>query len=319
MNILCLDIGGTWSRFGHFSGTTYSTRADAVFVTETSSSNDSFTDLLQIYQQHIKSPFLDISEYDAIGLAVPGPVSQGQCQPPNVSFSIASEQVHTDKPVFMLNDFAAQAYACMFTDIRQQMDIIHEGLADTDAAIAVMGAGTGLGHCSLIPDTNDSQHYTVLASEAGHSSFSFINEEERAFESFLKQKLNIPYCVADNIVNGRGIRHLHEFLTGEILTSAEIFQNASDNQKTLSRFSRFYARAARDYCLTNMIRNCLIISGGLAAKNPDLVQNEYFREEFLHTNNRCYQPFLQQLPIYLNRDDELGLIGMHRYILGKIS
>jgi glucokinase len=51
----------------------------------------------------------------------------------------------------------------------------------------------------------------------------------------------------------------------------------------------------------------LIVSGGIAAKNPHLIQSPSFIAEF--NDGRTYRHLLERVPIYLNEDQALGLRG----------
>jgi glucokinase len=51
----------------------------------------------------------------------------------------------------------------------------------------------------------------------------------------------------------------------------------------------------------------LIITGGIAARNPHIVESDSFIAEF--NDGRSYRHLLERIPIYLNRDDELGMRG----------
>ena len=74
-------------------------------------------------------------------------------------------------------------------------------------------------------------------------------------------------------------------------------------------FTRFYGRVCRNYCLSQIIDNRLIISGGLAAKHPDLIQNDDFLQEFYNGADNAYRQWLKEIRIVLNRDEDIGLKG----------
>ena len=49
------------------------------------------------------------------------------------------------------------------------------------------------------------------------------------------------------------------------------------------------------------------ITGGIAAKNPHLIESPAFIDEF--NDGRAYRQMLERVPIYLNEDQSLGLRG----------
>ena len=111
----------------------------------------------------------------------------------------------------------------------------------------------------------------------------------------------------DDVVTGAGAALLHESLTGTALSPAEALSPQPSDSATCSWFSRFYARACRNYCLAMYPVEALIVSGGIAAKNPHLVESPSFIEEF--NDGRSYRHLLERVPIYLNEDQSLGMRG----------
>ncbi len=309
MKTLAIDIGGTKTRFAQYHQDSFKDLDDIeIFKLETQSNDiHCFNDLLDHYRSKKPSSFLDIQSYETLSFSVPGPVYNDICLPPNIPWEINVKHLREKQMVFMINDFAAQAYACLIPEVSKQLITIKEGTNLFGNTIGIIGAGTGIGHCTIVNNQ-------IFPSEAGHATFSFINKEEKTFEEFLKQKLNVDYCVTDNIVNGRGICFIHEFLTGERLSAEEIF-NDNKHKETINLFSRYYARTARNYCLTNVIDNELIISGGLAAKNPQIVQSDIFLEEFMFLTAEAYKPLLENITIKLNKKDEIGTHGAAYYAL----
>ena len=61
----------------------------------------------------------------------------------------------------------------------------------------------------------------------------------------------------------------------------------------------------------------LIISGGIAAKNPHVVQSDVFLDEF--QNCRIHAELLRRIPISLNRREDIGLLGSAYVGLGLIQ
>ena len=55
------------------------------------------------------------------------------------------------------------------------------------------------------------------------------------------------------------------------------------------------------------MKNKPTASGGVAAKNPHLVESRSFRDEF--DDGRAYRHILERIPVYLNRDEHIGIKG----------
>ena len=311
--ILAIDIGGTYSRFAQINSTSLEPMGDVTRIATRQTKLNSFTDLLEDYLQHTGST-LDWKQLKAVSVAVPGPVYGSVCYPPNIPWQIDISPLQQRARVFMLNDFAAQGYACLLADIQNPLVTLRPGQDRPMHRFGVIGAGTGLGHCLII---KQGTHTCVVPSEAGHACASFHGAQERALEDFLKQRLNVDYVVNDHLINGRGIVLLHEFLTGETLTAEQIFAS-NQQQQSVDMFARFYGRVCRNYVLANCLEG-LIISGGLAAKNPQLLESSAFNEELDHLTTEDYRPLLQNLSLKLNRRDDLGLLGAASYAVDQLN
>lgn len=74
---------------------------------------------------------------------------------------------------------------------------------------AVIGPGTGLGECMLVP-SND--RYYVWPGEGGHSAFSPIDELESEFMLFLKKERKLDYICNEVAFAGPAIPYLYKFL-----------------------------------------------------------------------------------------------------------
>ena len=308
--ILAADIGGTYSRFACFTIGDDGTISRLNAVSLTTECFSSFDDLIEEALIHITpSPG---SSWDAIVLAVPGLVREGvQATLPNVPWIADITKLRKNLPgteIHLINDFVAQGYACLL-ETELAREVIQAGRAEDGGIIAVVGAGTGLGHCAI--QTGSGESICVTPSEAGHAAFPFCQEDEQGFKEFLIERAGSSYPINDQVVSGSGLSHLHAWLTGEVLPPEEVVGRIGSESETTKFFARFYARACRNYVLSTLSTGGLFITGGIAMKNPLLVKNQYFREEFIHTPH--YRDTLKKIPISLVCDEDVGLIGAARY------
>lgn len=308
MRLLAMDIGGTNSRFAdcHYQSNTDFTIEQSFSIKTNQSGINSFQDLINAYETNRPNSFLNISEYHIVSIAIAGPVNGNQSSPPNIAWDVNLDDYPTLPETFLLNDFVAQATAFSIPEQQQKLVSIRVNNKCSHGASAVIGAGTGLGHCMLLPVEHQKQHYQVIASEAGQAGFIFTTHEKQ-LQSFILDKIKQPFATNDHIVSGSGLSLIHEFLTNKFLPAKEVFSDTNNNQETLELFSRFYARACRNFCLSSGITDKLIITGGIAAKHPRLINNEHFLDEFTHSNT--HQKTLQQISIYLNQEENIGLFG----------
>ena len=308
--ILTADIGGTYSRFAGFAISNDGAISRLNTISFTTGSFNSFDDLIE--EALIYAVPASGSSWEEMVLAVPGPVREGVwARFPNVPWIADMTNLRQKLPeteIHLINDFVAQAYACLLeTQLAKKM--IEAGRSEDGGVIAVVGAGTGLGHCAIRKGAGDS--ICVIPSEAGHTAFPFCHEDEDGFREYLMQRTGSRYPHNDLVASGPGLSHLHAWLTGEILPPDQVVRRIGPDSETTEFFARFYARACRNYVLGTLSTGGLFITGGVAIRNPFLVMNNSFREEFIDTPH--YREILENIPISLVCDEDVGVIGAAWY------
>jgi glucokinase len=203
-----------------------------------------------------------------------------------------------------INDFAAQAYACL-SPIQAEAETILSGCADPNGTIAVVGAGTGLGVAALIRNSNGV--FQAIPSEGGHINYSPESDQEYAFIKFLSKELSIPYPTVEDTLSGRGLKLTHKFVTGEDLSPEEISKKLKDYPKTIEFFAKSYGRACRNTALQYISSGGLFIAGGIAARNRELVKHPAFEQSFRGT--RQHKEMIKNVEVKLLDNQESGLWG----------
>lgn len=306
--ILAADIGGTNSRFGFFeleSGADEPRLLDiARFPTVESPSFAALLERLFAEPRPFAPDVCDLAVF-----AVAGPVQGHICRPPNIKWTIDLHEIANIglKRGALMNDFAAQAFACRSRAVREAV-VLQSSRANSEVhggTIAVLGAGTGLGHCALVADS--SGDYIAVPSEAGHAAFPFVGGEEYAYAEYVRRTAHLDYCHGDAIVTGSGLSRLHAFLTGESLTPAEVGARLAQSPRTVEWFARFYGRAARNYALNVLALGGVYLAGGVAARNPALVEHPAFLQEFC--SSPSHAALLSGLPVLLNKNQDSGVHG----------
>jgi glucokinase len=309
--ILAADIGGTNSRFAHFS--LRESRISLVetqwLKTSTASSFEELVGLLADTEFALRSEDADMAVY-----AVAGPVMDGTyANPPAIPWDmdISDGCPAGGQNCRMINDFVAQAYACR-SPLAEEAEVVIPGTPEPEAAVAVLGAGTGMGKAALVPDTRGG--YLAMPSEGGHVAFAFMGTREDEYREFLLRETGFAYMTPNKVVSGAGLSLLHRFLTGEDASPREVVEKLEPGSETLQWAARFYARVARDFALEMLALGGLYIAGGVAARTPEIVMDEAFREEFLTSPELSH--LLTSIPVYLQKNQESGLWGAGEY--GKI-
>ena len=303
MRILAADIGGTHCRFAIFESSPAGPVPSGDPCRLRTAEVDSLAALLDRVWAGLGAGPRD---FDLASLAVAGPVRDGVfCTPPNIPWDldVSRPQEFGLRRCLLLNDFVAQAFACR-TPAVAGAKVIRSGRADPAGALAVVGAGTGLGHCALVPWGRDQ---VPVPSEGGHAAFAFVGPEETGYGEFLRRALDRPYAHGDAVVSGSGLALLHRFHTGRDLSPEAVAAELTPDSPTLVWFARFYARVCRNYALAVLATGGLYVSGGVAARTPALVDNEHFCREFV--SSPSHGPLLERLPVWLNTNKDSGMFG----------
>ncbi len=317
--ILAADMGGTTCRFGFFEADQEGGNLRLVEIIRLETrAFDSFAALLEgLFASTSPAPAFGPRACDACVLAVPGAVIDGAyCKPPNIPWDIdlAEARRRGLTRALLINDFAAQAWACR-SEAGRNARILQAGVPDPAGVVAVIGAGTGLGHCALV--RLEQGGFLTLPSEAGHAAFPFVGPQEAEFGEFLRRRTGAPYCVGDSVVTGSGLAHLFEYLTGESVTPPRAAARLGEYPQVTEWFARFYGRAARNYALAVLSRGGLFVSGGVAGRNPALVDHPAFLEEL--RSSRGHAALLAALPVAHMADQDAGVHGAAlaaRHLLG---
>jgi glucokinase len=309
-DILAADIGGTHSRFAHF---TFDANRPLTLVASRWLKTRQAGSFLQLLDGLGAPDFsLPPEASDIAVIAVAGPVVGNVCSsPPNIDWNIDLAQAAVARRFrrcLLINDFVAQAYACV-SPVASSARSILDGEKTPEAALAVLGAGTGLGHAALVPIGGGRYH--ALPSEGAHASFPFESADEWAYAEFLLQEIGEPYVRSETVVSGRGLSLVHRYLSGEDLGAAEVAARVTADSPTVAWMARFYGRQARNYALQVLARGGLYIAGGVASKLPILVTHAAFGAEFRRTTTMAH--VLDKIPVYLNAEEESGLWGAAQY------
>ena len=155
------------------------------------------------------------------------------------------------------------------------------------------------------------------ASETAHAAFPFTGDREQDYRRFLIASAGFEEPTGDLVVSGRGLAFLHHFLTGKQLPPQQVAQQISPQSDTTRWFARFYGRACRHYALAALPMAGLFVSGGVAVKNPFLVDNDTWRAEFVRSDTK--KELLAGIRVDLVTDEAIGLWGAARYGTERLS
>jgi len=302
---LVADVGGTNIRLATVSSAGFQNQE-----TWLCSEFATLTDALESYIESLAPQ----PKPTRASIAVAGPVTGDLVDITNQKWSFSIEQLRTDlelEELIVVNDFTAQAAAIPRLgerDIQQLKD----GVAAAGAAIAVLGAGTGLGVGGLIHSRRD---WSPLSTEGGHTTLAATNQREWAVIEVLQKSFG--RVSNERVLSGPGLVNLYQALAqidGDSPvepTAAEIVQQVDEDPRSreaVRMFSGWLGSVSGDLALTLGALGGVYIGGGVIPKMGERFDREYFIERFLDKGR--YQGYLAPVPVYLVVNTEIAHLGL---------
>ncbi|NEO87370.1 MAG: glucokinase, partial [Spirulina sp. SIO3F2] len=147
--LLAGDIGGTNTRLKLFQGTGSQIEPCSEIRTYPSQNYPSLTPVVQTFLHDVASNQTPTRACFAIA----GPVQDNTSVLTNINWELNGEQLRQDlgfEQVQLINDFAAIGYG--ITGLGgADLEVLQAGQPSPRAPKAILGAGTGLGQCFVIP------------------------------------------------------------------------------------------------------------------------------------------------------------------------
>ena len=335
--LLAGDIGGTKTILRlveESSGSSWQTLHESRYLSR------DFPDLVPIVQQFLlaaKQQLGMILRPEKACFAIAGPVVNDTCVLTNLAWFLDARRLEQEldiAKIHLINDFAAVGYGILGLE-GKDLYTLQAATPQTDAPIAVIGAGTGLGEGFLIQQAGG---YQIFASEGGHADFAPRNELEFQLLQYLRDKYDIQRISVERVVSGQGIVALYQFLRdrqvahespeiGEIIRTWEretgrteksvdpaavIAQAASEKrdrlcEQTLQMFVEAYGAEAGNLALKLLPYGGLYVAGGIAAKILPLIQEGNFLRAFGQKGR--VSPLLEKVSVHVVLNPQVGLIG----------
>jgi glucokinase len=325
VRLLAGDIGGTNTRLRLEELTTQAvTLHEASY---TSANYQHLSDIVTQFLQEANSP-----PPVAACFAIAGPVQDDRAPVTNVPQwgeldARDMERKLGIKRIRLINDFAAIGYGIPALQPKDVV-LLQDRPAIPKAAIAVLGAGTGLGE-ALLNWQQDQARYQVLATEGGHADYAPRTDLEIGLLQFLRSRHG--RVSVERVVSGQGIFAIYEYLrtlsiepaSAEVEAqflqtdpSAVIAQHALNQSdslciQALDLFIACYGAEAGNLALKSLPYGGLYLAGGVGAKILPKLQSGIFIESFLDKGRM--RSILQTLPVSLIINPNVGLMGAALY------
>lgn len=264
-------------------------------------------------------------ERAAFGVAAP--IREGRADFANMDWVVDRERLARRieiEDVGLVNDFEALAHALPVLGEEGLVEL-HEGEPEPGGAVAVLGAGTGLGHAFV---TRRGGEERVHSSEAGHVDFGPRDPEQDALLRWLRGRYG--RASYERVVSGPGLVDVHRFLlhtgrserdpvTAERLEAEDPPAVISDRglagddpacRRALELFVRAYGAQAGNFALAVQATGGVYLGGGIAPKILPVLRDGGFRVAFLDKGKMA--GLMGAIPVHVITAPDAGLIGAAR-------
>ncbi len=244
---------------------------------------------------------------DALAIAIANPITGDWVQMTNAQWSFSQAAVKAEfgvRTFRLLNDFTALALALPDlppNELRQ----VGGGAPVPRAAIALIGAGTGLGVSGLVPVGEAG--WVPLTGEGGHVTLPAITARERLVMDGLAQRYG--HASAERLVCGQGLLDTFELLcqadgvaAEAILDAAGVTEaalNAHHAQavEALTMFCAVLGTVAGNLALSLGAHGGVYVGGGIVPRLGAWFDSSPFRERF-EAKGR-FKPYLAGIPVWV--------------------
>jgi glucokinase len=298
---LLADIGGTHARLALSTGPNGDLVNTAVFECKNYSG---LQELLHDYLQEQGHPRIHRA-----ALAVATAVTDDLVALTNNAWSFSQRafqaEFHLDT-LLVLNDFTALAVSIPSIE-PQDLVGIGGGVTEPHEAVALIGAGTGLGMSGLLPDRRGG--WIPIAGEGGHATIAPNDTLEMAVTAYLQRYFG--HVSTERVLSGQGLVNLYKAvsyvnglhsnkLSPEEVMRMGLTQEDAACSQALDCFCSFLGSAAGNWALALGARGGVYIGGGIAPRLTDRLANSRFRTAF-ESKGRL-SSYLRRVPTWVLQD-----------------
>lgn len=252
------------------------------------------------------------------------PMAGGSCRSVNLPWPIDVTMLAAEigvPHVTVVNDF--HAVACAIPHLRPtDLVTLQTGEPREHGAIAVIGAGTGLGEAFL---TSHGSTRSVHDSEGGHASFGARNELECDFLNWMHRR--VGHVSRERVVSGPGLVSIYQYLVTKSSQresalvrlemkkqdpAAVISRHALEGsdplcERALEMFTSAFGAQAANLALTVMATGGVYIAGGIAPRIVPKLRDGTFMTAFRDKGRLA--SMLTRIPVHVIVNPHIGLIG----------
>ncbi|GAA6143137.1 glucokinase [Hydrogenophaga sp. 5NK40-0174] len=312
---LLADVGGTNARFARQAAP--GAQLEDIRVLP----GDDFDSLQAAIEAYLES--VPVSERPrAAAIAIANPVTGDEVRMTNRDWVFSQKAMKEAlglKLLRVINDFTALALA--LPDLApDELRQIGGGAARPDAAVALVGAGTGLGVSGLVP--NGHGGWAALAGEGGHVSLPVETPRERLVADGLVAEYG--HASAERLLSGQGLADACRILCeADGVKPEQIPASAADvtrlalsgelpqAQEALTMFCALLGSVAANVALTLGAQGGVYVGGGIVPRLGGWFDRSPFRQRF-EAKGR-FASYLGQIPVWvIMAKDSPALLGAAR-------
>lgn len=265
---------------------------------------------------------------DRACLGIPGPVVEGVARLPILGWEVRRDSLAeaADVPdLRIMNDFEALAHSLPLLG-EEDLSTLQEGAPPAPGTepgtLALVGAGTGLGHAYL---TWDGARYRVRPAEGGHADFAPRSELEWALRQHLAERHGRVSC--ERVVSGPGLVDTYRFLVetgraagspetaaaleredpGEVVSSRGMAGTDEAAVRALDLFVSAYGAQVGNVALILRAEGGVFLGGGVAPQVLDKLREGPFLEAFVDKGRLSH--LLERIPVRVILNRDAGVLG----------
>lgn len=297
---LLADIGGTNARFAWQDG------PGAPIVDEQTLPTAGFAGIDDAIHAYLKANGRTAPR--ACAIAIANPIVDDTVRMTNGPWAFSSSALRAAcgfERLVLLNDFTALALALPGL-APEQLRQVGGTRAQPNAAVGLIGPGTGLGVSGLVPDGRGG--WVPLQGEGGHATLVARTPREAAVMDALGRQFG--HVSAERAVSGPGLIDLHAALlaadglppSAASPSAAEILRAALDGSdarcaEAIELFCAFLGTMAGNLALTLGARGGVYIGGGIVPRLGEAFDRSPFRERF-EAKGR-FRDYLAAIPVWV--------------------
>ena len=324
--ILAGDVGGTHARVALFADDGAEPRKLEI---HRSADHDSLDEIMRRYRADHPE------EIRAATVGVAGPVSDGRTEAVNLAWPVderdlASAMGLPGDAVSVINDMEANAWGVPALG-DDDLIALGGGESERDGNIALISAGTGLGHGFA---TWCEGELRAHPSEGGHVDFAPRSELEAELRAWVAG--DGEHVSIERVCSGVGLLNTYEFLRGRsaerepewlreeradrggaAITDAGLERRDPVASQALDLMVSMYGAQAGNMALAVMATGGVYLGGGIAPRILPRLREGAFMEAF--TDKGRLSDVVERIPVWVIRNELTALLGAARHALRRAA